>query len=280
MPLKAMLETIDDLPDNIQEMYAEQDIKLGANTVKRFVLQVDGVQDHPQVKNLQTAHERQKELNRTIKAENEQLKERFEGLPEDFSPDMFNDLKNRAEDKGGNNQEVINTLKSQLENKHGKEKEKLDNRIKTLENAIRTSKVDEGLNQALIDAGVEKGLLAGARSLIKDMAKLELIEEDGRFDARINGPMGQQTLRDFVSEWVGTDEGKLYVAKPKGDDANGSEGRPRVTGDNPFNRKDGAKPNKTLMQEAWVNDPAKARQMAKAAGWNDRELQAVGFPVQ
>jgi hypothetical protein len=67
MPLKAMLETIDDLPDNIQEMYAEQDIKLGANTVKRFVLQVDGVQDHPQVKNLQTAHERQKELNRTIK---------------------------------------------------------------------------------------------------------------------------------------------------------------------------------------------------------------------
>jgi hypothetical protein len=28
-----------------------------------------------------------------------------------------------------------------------------------------------------------------------------------------------------------------------------------------------------------VNDPAKARQMAKAAGWNDRELQAIGFPV-
>ncbi|WMT92800.1 hypothetical protein [Pelagibacterium sp. H642] len=59
-------------------------------------------------------------------------------------------------------------------------------------------------------------------------------------------------------------DGKHFVAKPTGGDAGGSDGK-RIA-DNPWDSSNGKKPNLTRQQQLMTENPAKARQLAQAAG--------------
>lgn len=276
--LKAMVENLDTVDEGFKELYTEQDVKVGQKTEKRFVLQVEEVENHPRVKNLQTAHERQKEENRVLKRENDEVKTKIEGLPDDFSPAMFEDLKTRAEGRTNNAQEQLDRLKNELTKAHEKVVLEKDKKVENLTRGLKATKIDGGLNDALVKSGVSKEFIGAARALIKESAPLELIEEDGKFTAVVNTALGRLSIEDFVKDWVTSDEGKPMIAKAAGDDAGGNE-RPRASsnGANPFDRKDGRKPNQTEMQDAWVKDPAKARTLARQANWSERELAAIGL---
>jgi hypothetical protein len=279
--LKAMLENLEELDEGLKELYIEQEVKIGQKTEKRFVLQVDGVEEHPRVKNLQTAHERQKIENRTIKQENEELKAKTEGLPEDFTVAMFEDLKTKAEGRTNNAREQLDAQKRDLETKHQKAMNDKQAELDKLTNGLRVTKIDGGLNELLAKSGVTKELMGAARAYIKEQAKIELVENDGKFEVIVKTTLGDDMpLEDFVKDWVGGEEGKVFVAKPTGGNEGGND-RPRTStnGYNPFDRKDGKKPNQTDMQAAWTKDAVKARQMARSAGWSDNELTRIGLNV-
>jgi multidrug efflux pump subunit AcrA (membrane-fusion protein) len=77
--------------------------------------------------------------------------------------------------------------------------------------------VDNGLLAELTAAGVKKELLDGAMALIERHVK---IEQDG--ENRI-AKVGDKTLKDYVTEWAGSDTGKNYVAAPA-NSGGGSQG--------------------------------------------------------
>lgn len=82
--------------------------------------------------------------------------------------------------------------------------------------------VENGLMAELTAAGVKKELLDGAKALIERQVK---IESDG--DNRI-AKVGDKTLKDYVTEWAGSDIGKNYVAAPanSGGGSQGGGGKP------------------------------------------------------
>ncbi|HEV7253869.1 MAG TPA: hypothetical protein VGN97_12355 [Mesorhizobium sp.] len=255
MALKTIIDNLDEVSEALRGEYKEIDGK--------FVLDLDGVNDHPAVVNLKSAHERQKQTNRTLSTELASAKERLEGLPDDFDADAYEALRQQAEGKEPPKlDERLNAQKTQLEAKFAKDRQKLEDRAAKLEKSLRRTKIDEGLTKALLDAGVDKQFLPAAKALLKEKGQIKLVEEDDDVEVFADDGVNDRTpLTDYVKKWAGEDEGKPFIAKATGGDAKGGNGR--TFGENPFDPKN---PNKTKQQELIVANDAKARQMAESVG--------------
>src|SRR5690606_23806527 len=116
------LENLDDVPEALHGEYKEQ--KIGDQTV--YVLDLDGVDQHPAVKSLKTAHETTKADRNKLRTENAALKAKVEGLPEDFDPDEYQRLKDEEEarqadpenkDVNARVQAATSAVKTQMEQK-------------------------------------------------------------------------------------------------------------------------------------------------------------------
>ena len=263
MAFKSIIEHEADIPDELKEHYKETTIA----GRPMFVLIVDGVQEHPDVLNLKSAHERQKQINKTLTTENASLKARVEGLPDDFDAEAFEALKTAADGKAPpKTDEQVAQVRAQLEKKHNTEIGKKDERIGVLQGQVNKLIVDDGLSKALDEAGVANAhKKKGAMAILKQSGSVKLVEEDGEFKAIVETDMGPMPVAKYVQDWSGTDEGREYIAKPTGGGAPGSEGR--VHGENPWDTQGGkVKPNLTKQQEFISANPDKSRQMAKAAG--------------
>ncbi|MFC3628218.1 hypothetical protein ACFOM8_02025 [Paracoccus angustae] len=257
MALKTIIDNLDDVPEVLKAEYTEIDGK--------YVLDLEGIDGHPSVVNLKTAHERQKQANRTMQSELTAARARLEGLPDDFDADAFEALQQQAEGKPPQKtEEQVAQVRQQLEKKHSAELTKKDQRIAVLEGAVTKATIEDGISKALDEAGVDPAFKPGAMALLRSKGAVKLVEEDGQFKAQVETDMGPMPLANYVKDWSGSDEGKIYVKKATGGDALGGQGN-RFT-DNPWDSSNGKKPNLTKQQQIIQENPAKARQMAQAAG--------------
>lgn len=270
MALKALLESLDNVPEEHQSLYIEKDLpKVG----KRFILDIEGdsIRQHPSVSALSNAFERQKQEKTTLQNEVTTLKERFEGLPEDFDASAYETLRTKAEGTAGNKdlEAQLETARAAVRDKLTKDHEKVlkakDDRLALLEKDLNKTKIDDGLNQALLEAGVAKEFLPAARALLKERGIAQLKEEDGTFTAVAKTDLGDVSLKEFAHQWVQSDEGKIYVPKAAGGDANGS-GSKKAVGTNPFDKKAGTW-NLTEQSKLLQENPVKAKQLADAVGY-------------
>lgn len=211
MPLKAILDSLDDVPEAIRNEYKQDG--------DRYVLAVDGINEHPSVLNLKTAHERQKAMNAELKQKLAETAGRYEGLPDDFSVEMFEELRQRAEGKAAPNMEELAQARQRLEQKHAKELKALQEQLEAERGVSTRLIVDDGLTKALVNASVRKELLKGAHAMLRGMVKV--VEEDGKRAAVVETDMGPQPLDRFVAEWATSEEGRAFVAQPSGGAAAG-----------------------------------------------------------
>lgn len=273
MALKAILDSIDDLPDDVKSEY--KPAKIEDKDV--FVLDVEGVDSHPGVKTLKSAFERlkgdKKKLGDDLKVANDKLKV----LPDDFDAEEWLRLK-ALDDEGGTEDDKKKKRDEHLQG----QKKIFEDRIKALgekhtadlaaKDAVIAAKdkeingfvVDGGLTTALVDAGVDKKLLPGAKALLG--ASVKTIVEDGKTRAFFDTDMGEAEIGDFVKSWVQSDAGKAYVPPATGGGAGGGDNKNRNQGDadNPFSVKSW---NKTKQGLQFRADQTKAERQAKAAGW-------------
>ena len=258
MAIKAIVDDLDSVEETIRPLYEEQNGK--------YVLQVEDFKRHPAFEALTASLNR---IGRDKRAADEKLaslEERFSGLPEDFDADTYAALEARA--AGQDPAKVDERLAKQREadaKKMEAEVAKREARLSKMEAALRKTKVDDGLNRALIEAGVSREYLSLAKAYLKEQGKIRLVEDDDDFEVFADDGIDERTpLTKFVGDWV-SNEGKHLVPKPTGGNASGGTGQ-RFT-ENPFDTKGGTiKPNMTKMQEAIEANPEKARQMAIAAG--------------
>jgi len=82
--------------------------------------------------------------------------------------------------------------------------------------------VDNGLNDALVAAGVFAHALPAVKALITSSNEIELVDVDGTRAAQIN----HQPLSDYVAAWAQGDAGKHFVSAPdnSGGGAQGAAG--------------------------------------------------------
>lgn len=286
MALNAVLESLDDVPETMRAEYKAQE-KDGKTL---YVLEVAGVDDHPAVVNLKNAYERVKADKSALSTELRDAKTRLDELPEDFSVDEWNRLKAEADARqndpdGKNVQQQITAATEALKNQHTaalqRQKEQYEQKLKdkdaeiakrdqVIENVVGADR----LRQALIAAGVKKGLIDGAVAMFR--SKIEVVEEDGEHLARMIANEGGDTVENFISNWAQSDAAKEWIAPAVGDDELGGGPR-KLSADNPFTPKGW---NKTAQGRLMRDNRGKAEQLAKQAGFAslDEAIKALDPP--
>lgn len=221
MPIKAVLESLDDVQEEIKPLYKEADGK--------FVLDVDGIDDHPKVSGVVTANRENKRKRDEHKAEAESLKKRLEGLPEDFDASAYEELREAAEGKGGTPTEeqiaeIREKIRAKLEPKYTEPLAKKDEEIKGLRGAIEKMTVDGGLSAAMDAAHIDGQHKPKLLPYLKSQGRIKVEEEEGQFSAMVETDMGNVSLQQYVQDWASSDDGKPYVAKSTGPDPRGGKG--------------------------------------------------------
>lgn len=201
MALKTVLESLDGIDDAIQSLYIEKDGK--------FLLDVEGVDDHPDVVNLKTAYEREKGKRQEALTERDALKAKIEGIPDDFDPEIWKKAKDGKADEAA----LVN-LRKELE----AERDEWKSKAEEGDAKLNRFAVERDLSDALVAAGInEPSFTKAARVMLADKVKAG---EDGK--AIVDTDMGPMAVSDYVAKWA-TGEGKPFVTPAKGGDRGGSE---------------------------------------------------------
>lgn len=280
MAVKAILDSIDDLDPVLQAEYSKKTIA-GKEV---YVLDVEGVQTHPDVTGLKNALDKQKNDNKTLKAEKTALEEKLKDLPEEFTIDEWhrlqaldideNDPEGKAKKKAKederlvsqrkNYEQQINGLKQQLESlKADSEKTIAEERA-----ARAKDRADTQLTEALTKAGVRPALMKAAKALHGSSIKHEI--EDGELRIFVQTDMGETDIAAYIDSWSKSDEGKEMLEQPKGGGADGKQRTMPGAGDaNPFAANTW---NKTAQAQLIQKDAARAERLAKSAGFATLEV--------
>ena len=204
MSIKTFVEKLDDAPEGLREFYTESD--------GRFVLDVEGIDEHPAVSNLRNAYQKVKESDKQARSDLQAMKSRADSIPEDFDPELWKKATSGELEQGL--VKVRKELESQLE---GERK-----RAQELEASLRGLTVDRALSDALDSADIrEPAYRRAAIALLKDTVKL-----DGE-KVFVDSDMGPLDPKEYVKKWAATDEGKPFVSQPKG--GGSRSGDPNVT---------------------------------------------------
>lgn len=201
MALKTTLASLDDVPAEHQSLYVQQG--------DGFVLDIDGVDEHPDVARLKSAYERTKQDRDAIRTERDEARSKLSSVPEDFDAEAWKRVKDGKADEA----QLIH-LRQQLE----AERDQWKSKYETAEAASLKNALDRDLTDALTASGVtDPGLVRGARAIISQSVKMV----DGK--PTVETDMGPLSLGEHVQRWA-AGEGKVFVSQPKGGGAKGGEG--------------------------------------------------------
>lgn len=231
MAIKAILasEAFDELSEDMKAHYKQD----GDN----YVIQVDGLENHPQVRGVVTANNENKKKRDTLKAKVDELEGKIKEFPDDFDAEEWNKLKLVAAEVG-NEPDKFKKIEERLaaakkaaddkiaamQKKHADELAERDARITELDAYIERTERDVGLTKALTVAGVKPELFDGAHAMMSPKIKVLRDEESGKRRAVFETAMGEQSIDDYVADWAQSDAGKPYIAPSGGPGAKGNNG--------------------------------------------------------
>lgn len=207
MPLPAVVESLDGVPETVREFYTEQEGK--------YVLDTD-VDSHPAVSGLKSAFDKTKDELKGLK-----------GRYKEVDPDEFQRLKTQAEERERErlkSEGDWKALEKQLREHHQKELEQRDGKIGTLSTALERRLIDAEATAAIAAAeGVTKLLLPHMKG------RLRPVETDGDWRVEVLNAKGEPwlkngepaTIADLVAEFREDPEfGRAF--KPSGNGGSGA----------------------------------------------------------
>lgn len=203
MAIKTVLESLEGVPEGLHEFYTETD--------EKFVLNIDGIDEHPDVSNLRNAYQRVKDSDKEARQQLSEMKEKAGSLPEDFDPNLWKQA------KSGELTEGLVSVRKELEGKVSTLEQQLAERDKKLQ----TVTVDRALGDALDAANITNpSYRKAATVMLRDAVKL-----DGD-KVIVDSDMGPLAPSDYVKKWAASDEGKAFVSQPSG--GGSKSGNPNV----------------------------------------------------
>lgn len=228
MAVQAVLESLDGVDDTIQALYKEVD--------GRFILQISGVNQHPEVKNLKSAYEKTKA---SLKEAKDALQP-YEGM----DLDEIAALREKAASGGKPDPEAMEQLRKQIADAARKEYEgtltKRDAELLSVRSLLERRVIDGDLVAALEKVGVKQA----ARKIILDHFKARgpkvVAEGDAGPVAMFETDMGPATAFAFVETWAKSDEAQEFLA-PTGKGGSGAPAQgsvPAPAGRVTFDRSD------------------------------------------
>lgn len=120
-------------------------------------------------------------------------------------------------------QTEVETLRSHINKAEKDSLKAIDGLTKSLtekDGALQSYLIDNGLNDAMIKAGVKPEFMAATKAMLR--AQTEIKADGSNYTAL----MKEKPLIEAVAEWAASDEGKHFVAAPQnnGSGASGAQG--------------------------------------------------------
>lgn len=253
-----------------------------------YILDLEGVDDHPHVKGLANTLKKYREVAPDAKAamarleEAERLKAEFEeigvGDLEDVKASLAR-LKELEEDAGegdkdlqaelARQREALEKQQAKLVGKKEEEIQALNQRIASLTAFLERTVIDRQLDDALAHVKVIESLRPGASALIRSKYRPNVtqeVDEEGNIEFKgiVKTDLGEASIPDFVEKWATEDEAAPYLP------ASGNAGTGSRTSDGGgVGRTNPWKPesfNLTKQGEIANKNPALAKQLKEAAG--------------
>jgi exonuclease VII small subunit len=188
MPLKTILDSLDGVDDATKAHYTEADGK--------FVLQIEGVDLHPDVANLKSAFERTKAAEKDARTKLTAAEQR-----------MADALKDKPDEA------AIVKLRTDLEAERDGWKSKFEDVSGKLLGVTR----DQSLREALAASGIaDPAFQKAATMMLRDSLKVDGDKVIAETD------MGPMPVADYVKRWSAS-EGKAFVAPASGGGAKGQD---------------------------------------------------------
>lgn len=247
MKLKAILDSVSDLPDAIKAYYVEKDGK--------FVLQIEGVADHPDAKALKSALDRERDEKKAAKDKLTAIETRVSGLPEDFDLAAYNRLMDTAKDKDVDAR--LEEQKNRLTKQFDTEKATLTADRDKWKTASESEAKTSTLTKAIAEANIAPQFVEAVEAMFA--GKIHIAHEGDKLITTIDSLPVADALKAFAT----SDKGKAFVQAP-GNGGGGSGGNPGSGGEvNPW-----AKDTLNLTEQGRIYraDPAKAERLQRAAG--------------
>lgn len=291
MALKVILnaEEFEALSEGVKGEYVEAQV----NGKPLYVLQLDGVENHPNVATLRTTYNKVNEEKKRLTQELTEAKATLANFPEDFDPDNYERMRQEEEarlnDPEGKDvqkriDQAVQARLNQAEAKYLREKKQIEAKVTELEKGIKDKDsfihrllVRDGLRAAIVGAGVKKGLVDAAIAMHEP--NVVVVEESGEYRARMKDEHGGEEVTAFISTWAQSDNAKDFIEPAKSDGEGGSRQRPGFNGhDNPFSKQGWSK---TEQGKLLQKDPSRAEAMARQAGFKNLDIAKKAVtPVQ
>jgi hypothetical protein len=202
-----------------------------------------------------------------------EAKKASEGLPEDFSPDKWNELKQMTKDidtaklKG---EEAVEAVKKQMTEAHAAELKAFESKTAKLTSALESQLIDNAVTKAISDAGGNATLLLPH---VKQNVKMVQTDE-GDYQAVVVDPKGTERfsmvnagktmqIDELVGEFRTQDTFKsAFVADSSGGGANRGSGGTKTS--NPWVK---GSPDYNLTEQAKImnRDPDLGKQLQQQA---------------
>ncbi|MGM9512445.1 hypothetical protein ACS5NO_32235 [Larkinella sp. GY13] len=190
MKLKSVLETLDGLDESLKPFYTEKDGK--------FVLNLDQVDDHPDVKGLKTSLANVRNEKKALETKVTDLTDKYGALPDDFIVDEYNCLKDAGggdiDQKLADQRKRLTAEKDTAINKVTAERDSFKSRVEKLASENEISK-------ALAEANVAPYMQKAVRAMFQSQIKVDY-EGDEAIVTIENLP-----VVDKIKAWAGTEEG-------------------------------------------------------------------------
>lgn len=169
--------------------------------------------------------EEQRKQNEAMNAKNRELLDEMKAVKRKNS-EIDIDAYHKALDKVDALEADNAKLQGEIKLK-GKDLEKLTASLSEKDGALQGLLIDQGLTQALTEAGVPANLLKYVKADLKSQAKLH--GENGQYTAMI----GDKPLNDFINEWKETDGKNVIIAPNNSGGGGGGGGTPPNNEDKP-----------------------------------------------
>jgi hypothetical protein len=268
MGLKAIVENLDDVPEAQRDLYTEKDGK--------FYLDLEeDIRNHPSVTALSNALSKQKDAVKDLKAKLADIEQRLKSIPDDFDAEEYKRLKEAAENdddppddpegkkkKREDAQRLHEQRIQRMKEEHATELQKVKDELAAAIAKTRKLVVDTAIEDALNEQNIKPEFRKATRSLLREKVKV-VEDEDGNDVAIVETDLNpEMPLKDYAAEWAGSDEGRHFVGKPSGSDAENKGGGNKGE-KNPWTKEHW---NLTEQGKLVKNDRAKAERLAAAAG--------------
>ena len=214
MALKAVVESLDEVPEAVREMYKQDG--------DAYRLEVEGVEFEDEVAGLKTALERERE-------ERKKLAKALKGKP-DLTAEDAEELERLRQERAEAERKKLEAegkweeLRTKLQKEYDEKVQAKAAEVKERDSYIERLVVDNELRRALTEIGVHKDYLEAVEAMMKLRGPRVQKGEDGYRGVFPDELHGDKPITEYVQEWAKTDQAQRFI-EASGATGGGASGR-------------------------------------------------------